>query len=265
MVGDGWVMLAAETMGPSAQPALAGDAADAGQDAAAITAQSVEPRPATPSLVSDWSLVMLLGGALLLALWALGLVRTRAERMQASRGGQARRPRHGIGRGDGAALADITEQLALRLEAQTARLERAIAAADERLALLDRSATGVAGQIDTGREHATGTTPGITTGGGPTQPPDTTSVNGAASRASAQPREESRTARGIHEQPDTAPAKRRMPQQRASRAARSLIEPDALTSRMYALADAGQSARQIAAEVNEPIGKVELILALRGV
>lgn len=264
MVGDGWVMLAAETMGPTAQPALAGDAG-AGEDAAAITAQSVEPRPATPSLVSDWSLVMLLGGALLLALWALGHVRTRAERMQASRGGQARRQRHGIGRGDGAALAEITEQLALRLEAQTARLERAIAAADERLALLDRSATPVAGQIDVGREHAPGITPGITPRGAPSQAPGMAPVNAAATRAPAQASEESRAAQGVHEQRDTAPAKRRVPQQRTSRAARSLIEPDALTSRMYALADAGQSARQIAAEVNEPIGKVELILALRGV
>ena len=61
-----------------------------------------------------------------------------------------------------------------------------------------------------------------------------------------------------------APARRAEPEGRA--AARMVIreEGDPVTKRIYTLADDGMAAVEIARRVEQPTGKVELILALRG-
>ncbi len=170
---------------------------------------------------SDWSLLMLLGGAALLALWILGGLRARAARAGDS-------PARRLG-GDEAPPARpeldlLAARLAATLDQRAERLERLIAAADERLAALAESA-----------DIHTRPAPSV------------------AARVDAPQADNDALA---------APRRRAAPRSRGGRAA--AVQADPVTSRIYSLADEGGSAASIARDVGEPIGKVELILALRG-
>lgn len=167
---------------------------------------------------SDWSLLMLLGGGALLALWILGSLRAKAARAGAS----AARP--AASRPGGADMDHLAARLAATLDQRAERLERLIAAADERLAALAEAADS----------NARSPAPSVAT-----------RVDATAAGAEAA----------------SAPRRRAANRPRPGRAA---APADPTTSRIYSLADAGSSAASIARDVGEPIGKVELILALRG-
>lgn len=202
------VMMLAEVIGPNG-----GGLGDA--------APPAQPSGSFFGAASDWSLLMLLGGAALLALWILGGLRAKAARAGDS---LARRPTGDEARGSRADLDRLAARLAATLDQRAERLERLIAAADERLAAL----------ADTAESH--------------TRPAPAVTARVDAPQVDAEAL--------------AAPRRRAAARPRAGRAAS--VQADPVTSRIYSLADEGSSAASIARDVGEPIGKVELILALRG-
>ncbi|MCU0688516.1 MAG: hypothetical protein MUE97_02065 [Phycisphaerales bacterium] len=120
--------------------------------------------------------------------------------------------------------AALARDLALALDARAERLEHLIAAADDRLARLQRAT------------HAASTTPAFS----PPHPP----------------------ARGDSARPATSPTSSAA-QTSSARPNPSTDEPADLTGSIYALADEGVGPVQIAQRLRTHVGKVELILALR--
>jgi hypothetical protein len=145
------------------------------------------------------------------------------------------------------------EQMAKRLSSQidtkAARLEKLLDQADQRIAELER-ARGEAGESPrAGGERLHGGSQ--TDAGG--QRGDEPSLNDASTADG--PR---RSVEEVEKAASVAAAP-------AGSAARSTpgAQDDPLTRSVYELADAGKAAPQIASELNEHTGKVELILALR--
>jgi len=155
-------------------------------------------------------------------------------------------------------IEQMAKRLSSQIDSKTLRLEKLLAEADRRIERLEQLTGQSTGeptrQADTddpampsARAGENGNAPASTPADGAdaTDPPGDTSV--ADSR------------RG----PGASPA-------RATSSPASSTDPpppgssdDPLTRSIYELADAGKAAQQIAAELNEHIGKVELILALR--
>lgn len=186
------------------------------------------------------AITLLLSGGALLVLW--GAMRARdaaAKRTGGPHGtiagvGSARSLFKRRGGADAAELAsvardveELAERLAARMDERAERLERLIEAADERLARL---------------EHATGETPRspVRAARGPT------TVRTALSRIAA-------------EDDGATPA----PEPKRVVASAGAFAPDPINGKVYELADMGKQPAEIAAALDEHIGKVQLILALR--
>ncbi len=130
----------------------------------------------------------------------------------------------------------LAKRLGAQLDAKSVRLERLIEQADERIARLER-------------READGQTNGHAAAGG--------ASDGAAGQTAADP--VAREAAALRERlypRGKPPAEAQTPPQ-ASEADRRLA------ASVAALADKGESAAQIAETLNEHVGKVELILAMR--
>lgn len=127
-----------------------------------------------------------------------------------------------------ASLQDVARKLSAQLDNKAARLEMLIEQADERLARLNATHTqarGASAPMPTSRR--------VISSGPPERP------------AQSDPAEQAKMGT-------------------TSAAPRAQAEPtDALRRAIYALADKGRSALDIARELDEHIGKIELILALR--
>lgn len=124
-------------------------------------------------------------------------------------------------------LENVTRQFSSQLDAKSRKLEKLIEQADERIATLQRMAPG--GERSVGDDgQLQGPTRVESMAPGPASDP------GPASSA--------------------APAEVETP---------AAAEPTPVSKKVYQLADAGCDAAQIARELGEHIGKVELILALR--
>jgi len=140
-------------------------------------------------------------------------------------------------------LHERAQQLAAVLDNKAARLEQLIADADERIAAL--------AQVSNVK---------------PAQPTQSTSkaapadaVPASSSEQPAQPLPK-RRATTIETKPATASP---TDAQRPAKSAEPVKTPDPTTASVYQLADAGLSPVEIAQRMDEQIGKVELILALR--
>ncbi len=142
-------------------------------------------------------------------------------------------------RGDLEGLMVDIEQLARRLGAQldakSQQLETLLAEADQRIAALGGAVPPASGPVDRYEPEAAEPTPAST----PPPPPAPVPAPEAPGRGPG--------AQG-------AAASLSDPQQ---------PQPDPLVARVHVLSDTGRTPTEIAGDLNEPIGKVELILALR--
>lgn len=224
--------------------------------------------PASPGApansVGALALTLLLSGAALLLVWgALRVREVAARRAQGLDGSRA----HGAGarwplfrrRGgaDAAELAsvardveELAERLAARMDERAERLERLIEMADERIAQLEYAAPGTSGtpgnpgNPGNPRTHGNAeSTPArvVRAVNGPT------TVRGALGRMAA----------------ETAVAPTPAPESKRVIAAAGAYAPDPINGKVYELADLGKQPAEIAAALDEHIGKVQLILALR--
>lgn len=143
-------------------------------------------------------------------------------------------------------LLETAQRLASQLDAKTERLEQLMARAEMVAARLEEASRTILS--DSGAD-------GASDGGKSTQNRDAagghSTANGAAKDHEA------------HQAPSSEPSGRndRRPSRRGSAARGPRLDP--LTAEIYRRADAGEDAVAIAQAMDEQIGKVELILALR--
>jgi len=123
-----------------------------------------------------------------------------------------------------AQMVDTAQRLAAQLDAKAARLERLLEEADIRMGLLEATEPGAPGAPGAPGPGTVGASDGTGQGGWP----DRRTAEGADATAAA---------------------------------GKSVLDP--LTASVYELADAGHSHIEIARQLDEQVGKVELILALR--
>ncbi len=144
-----------------------------------------------------------------------------------------------------ARLHERSQQLAAVLDNKAARLEQLIAEADARITALERKQTAEHAQSQPERRA-------------PTSASASASANTAAS--SDQHPQPVRTRPAIESKPAGISPGESLRQPSPSEPVKT---PDPTTASVYKLADAGLSPVEIAQRIDEQIGKVELILALR--
>jgi hypothetical protein len=192
--------------------------------------------PITPPDASEpnmLAVVLTVAGVLMLGLVMMMSIRGRIARRQAAalsprekiEAVTARASRDDSAHAVEAALLDTSQRLASQLDAKAERLDQLIVEADQRIAALDRLVAPTGSGADAGAPA------------GPTPDPPASGTPPAASPVPAA---------------GTAP-----------RAAPDLAPRDPLTIAVYELADQGRAPVEIARALDEQIGKVQLILALR--
>lgn len=132
-------------------------------------------------------------------------------------------------------LENVTRQFSSQLDARTRKLEKLIEEADRRIEALGQAGAG--GRSPESRPEPE---PKSKSGAG-------SGDNGAGGAAGGEQASASASDRAGDEAPPVDQP----------------VEPTPVAKKVYQLADAGCDAAQIARELNEHIGKVELILALR--
>ena len=205
----------------------------------------------------DHPQMLLLGGLLLITMFFISRITKRRKRGPTSilnPHEQLERLKQARGmRGDLEQLMVEIEQMAKRmgaqLDAKSMRIERLLDEADQRIEQLQKLEARALAQNDTQGDSridslsADSDTTASTHG-------SLNATGEAADHASGLANENASEHGSPHSQPAAAPAVDALPQ-------------DPLARSVYALADQGNDPQQIAKELQEHVGKVELILALR--
>lgn len=212
----------------------------------ATEATSVDPLPA----------LLLVGGVVALGVFLTLSIRSRVERRRATlvppdeqiRRIKERASARGASEGTEVHLVEVAQRLAAQLDAKAARLELLLAEADRRVTALDGGRGGANGPATSPAPAAPGEHARRSAAAAPeARPPVGRAALPAhgASAGAASTDGASAAPRGT-----PAPAERAAP-----------IDP--LVRSVHELADEGLDAREIARRLDEQVGKVDLILALR--
>ena len=203
--------------------------------------------------------LMLIGGLLLVTTSMLMMLRKRRARAASAPTPREKieqiRQQRGI-RGDLENLMVEIEQMAKRLSAhldsKSIRIERLLREADQQIARLERlKSTGGYPADPTPDPSQASNDPHASTGNGPSPSPPSNTLNLNGPNAAASPHQ-------------TTSAHRPAPSPQPAGATDEQTDPDeALTQSIYQMADQGAKPMDIAKQLNEHLGKVELILALR--